>query len=260
MARSSPPLRARGLGAFPERDRSELPEGRLGRPEPVRSGEPERELDPERDGAPERDGEPDREELSEDEPEREPEPDRLDEEPPEDRDEPAPEPLLPREGLPPDEGRPELSDPDRLDGRAEPRPAEPEAEPPFEPPFEPPLAGPDFPAGRPPPRGPLDLPERDELEEEGLAMRPTYRPKTPSLKTGPDGLAASREDHAEIRAIPLRKVTEGQNEKRTPKGGPFLYEKSGGVLLSQGVYSQVPSALVGLTSVFGMGTGVTPPP
>ena len=33
--------------------------------------------------------------------------------------------------------------------------------------------------------------------------------------------------------------------------------KSGGVLLSQGVYPQVPSALTGLTSVFGMGTGVT---
>ena len=34
-------------------------------------------------------------------------------------------------------------------------------------------------------------------------------------------------------------------------------EKSGDVLLSQGVYPQVPSALTGLTSVFGMGTGVT---
>ena len=36
-------------------------------------------------------------------------------------------------------------------------------------------------------------------------------------------------------------------------------EKSGGVLLSQGVYPQVPSALAVLTSVFGMGTGVTLP-
>src|SRR5262249_23606779 len=36
--------------------------------------------------------------------------------------------------------------------------------------------------------------------------------------------------------------------------------KSGGVLLSQGVYPQVPSALAGLTAVFGVGTGVTPPP
>ena len=51
----------------------------------------------------------------------------------------------------------------------------------------------------------------------------------------------------------------GKREK-DPRRGPLLLEKSGGVLLSQGVYSQVPSALVGLTSVFGMGTGVTPPP
>ena len=34
---------------------------------------------------------------------------------------------------------------------------------------------------------------------------------------------------------------------------------SGDVLLSQGATPQVPSALAGLTSVFGMGTGVTPP-
>ena len=32
---------------------------------------------------------------------------------------------------------------------------------------------------------------------------------------------------------------------------------SGGVLLSRGVSPQVPSALASLTSVFGMGTGVT---
>src|SRR5579859_6678027 len=34
---------------------------------------------------------------------------------------------------------------------------------------------------------------------------------------------------------------------------------SGDDLLSQGATPQVPSALAGLTSVFGMGTGVTPP-
>gem|GEM_PF-2000415 len=38
----------------------------------------------------------------------------------------------------------------------------------------------------------------------------------------------------------------------------FVQIKSGGVLLSQGVYPQVPSALTGLTAVFGMGTGVSP--
>ncbi len=37
-----------------------------------------------------------------------------------------------------------------------------------------------------------------------------------------------------------------------------LLEKSGDVLLSQGISAQVPSALTGLTSVFGMGTGVSP--
>ncbi len=46
---------------------------------------------------------------------------------------------------------------------------------------------------------------------------------------------------------------EGEALSRLP------FEKSGGVLLSQGRTSQVPSALEGLTSVFGMGTGVTPP-
>ena len=37
-----------------------------------------------------------------------------------------------------------------------------------------------------------------------------------------------------------------------------FYVGSGGDLLSRAVTSQVPSALKGLTSVFGMGTGVTP--
>ena len=43
---------------------------------------------------------------------------------------------------------------------------------------------------------------------------------------------------------------------RLPRG---VREKFGGDLLSQGVYPQVPSALAVLTSVFGMGTGVTLP-
>ena len=41
--------------------------------------------------------------------------------------------------------------------------------------------------------------------------------------------------------------------------GSFALQKIGGVLLSQGLSTQVPSALEGLTSVFGMGTGVAPP-
>jgi hypothetical protein len=40
----------------------------------------------------------------------------------------------------------------------------------------------------------------------------------------------------------------------------LLYCDPGGDLLSHAVAHAVPSALEGLTSVFGMGTGVSPPP
>ncbi len=49
-----------------------------------------------------------------------------------------------------------------------------------------------------------------------------------------------------------------QKRKNPRFRGGFSLEKSGGNLLSQGVYPQVPLARSGLTSVFGMGTGVTP--
>ena len=43
-------------------------------------------------------------------------------------------------------------------------------------------------------------------------------------------------------------------------GSPGAFQKvSGSDLLSRAVSREVPSALEGLTSVFGMGTGVTPP-
>ena len=45
-----------------------------------------------------------------------------------------------------------------------------------------------------------------------------------------------------------------QNENTPHLWGVFILE-SGSVLLSRAVTSQVPSALKGLTSVFGMGTG-----
>ena len=56
------------------------------------------------------------------------------------------------------------------------------------------------------------------------------------------------------------------NPKTTKKEKPedlsfkLLYLDSGNVLLSRAVSSQVPSALKGLTSVFGMETGGTPSP
>ena len=50
------------------------------------------------------------------------------------------------------------------------------------------------------------------------------------------------------------------NLRKKEKHRCFSYMDSGNVLLSRAVSSQVPSALKGLTSVFGMGTGGTPSP
>ena len=47
----------------------------------------------------------------------------------------------------------------------------------------------------------------------------------------------------------------GCMKRPTLSGRSFLFMESGNVLLSQVVSNQVPSALKGLTSVFGMGTG-----
>ena len=55
----------------------------------------------------------------------------------------------------------------------------------------------------------------------------------------------------------VSKHAENDDERLRECGRRSSCTKSGGVLLSQGVYPQVPSALTGLTSVFGMGTGVT---
>ena len=58
-------------------------------------------------------------------------------------------------------------------------------------------------------------------------------------------------------------ISSPQNHKKEkPEDFSFklLYLDSGNVLLSRAVSSQVPSALKGLTSVFGMGTGGTPSP
>ena len=67
----------------------------------------------------------------------------------------------------------------------------------------------------------------------------------------------TRDDPIEARPGTLGPATRKNDE--SPRLAGALYEESGGVLLSQGVYPQVPSALAGLTAVFGMGTGVTPP-
>ena len=59
-------------------------------------------------------------------------------------------------------------------------------------------------------------------------------------------------------ATPGSPVVDLQYKKR--EASLLLYMDSGNVLLSRAVSSQVPSALKGLTSVFGMGTGGTPSP
>ena len=53
-----------------------------------------------------------------------------------------------------------------------------------------------------------------------------------------------------------------RNDKIPPSEleGDFIIRNPGGDLLSQGASPQVPSARAGLTAVFGMGTGVSPPP
>ncbi len=62
--------------------------------------------------------------------------------------------------------------------------------------------------------------------------------------------------------VMLLRPSAGANDGRAKTPRPtrgFDQEYSGDVLLSQGATPQVPSALAGLTSVFGMGTGVTLP-
>ncbi len=66
--------------------------------------------------------------------------------------------------------------------------------------------------------------------------------------------AARHEPRRSARARPQPIIDDGP-----PEGGPRV-EKTGGVLLSQALAGQVPSALRGLTALFGMGRGVSPSP
>ena len=56
-----------------------------------------------------------------------------------------------------------------------------------------------------------------------------------------------------------RRPCSERQRRRAARRRP-VYEKTGGVLLSQALASQVPSALRGLTALFGMGRGVSPSP
>jgi hypothetical protein len=85
----------------------------------------------------------------------------------------------------------------------------------------------------------IAIPHPDDNRE--APHRGTSAVPTPTLVGGPGRQLGRRAGPGQVRLL-------------EPEG-----TESGGDLLSQGVSAQVPSALEGLTSVFGMGTGVTPP-
>ena len=89
-----------------------------------------------------------------------------------------------------------------------------------------------------------------------MADRPCRRARYHPTRHG-GAATMTRDDPIEARPGTLGPATRKNDE--SPRLAGALYEESGGVLLSQGVYPQVPLALAGLTAVFGMGTGVTPP-
>lgn len=109
---------------------------------------------------------------------------------------------------------------------------------------------------------PAPLPFRPEPPAPDLA--PVLRP-SPSWRRPPPDRPCRLELLDERRlersepgmAASLQSAIQDRKSRRGPaQAGPPL-EKSGGDLLSQGESTQVPSAQFGLTSVFGMGTGVT---
>src|SRR5205085_8884326 len=59
------------------------------------------------------------------------------------------------------------------------------------------------------------------------------------------------------RLVARRGLESAARTKGRPRGRPFD-EETGGVLLSRALAGQVPSALRGLTALFGMGRGVSP--
>ena len=59
---------------------------------------------------------------------------------------------------------------------------------------------------------------------------------------------------------PFRSIGSGNNAKAPLHRSGGLSRNPGGDLLFPRGDPQVPSALVGLTAVFGMGTGISPPP
>ena len=92
----------------------------------------------------------------------------------------------------------------------------------------------------------------------GSAIRLTATASIPLLATVAIGSPVRRF----VRRAPLLRhpPSVGPQARRTPAANTTGVQGSGSDLLSQGNCPQVPSALAGLTSVFGMGTGVALPP
>ncbi len=109
-------------------------------------------------------------------------------------------------------------------------------------------------------RGPSPVPERELAPPRGppgppVPRGPRWPLESPSRRGGREDEPEDMANHATAR--PANWAENAKNAPPAISGRCVLRSKSGGVLLSQGISPQVPSALTGLTSVFGMGTGVT---
>jgi hypothetical protein len=89
---------------------------------------------------------------------------------------------------------------------------------------------------------------------------PTPAIQSACPRRGPSSDDREGAGHRHVAARPWADPTAKMTNTPGTHPGVFVVRKSGGDLLSQGVSPQVPSAQAGLTAVFGMGTGVTPPP
>ena len=96
----------------------------------------------------------------------------------------------------------------------------------------------------------LDLPTAPPADR--ILATPALAPPGPTIRPLPEAIFSS--------ISPLLLSRPGRAKTRAADHGTGLSnDYPGDVLLSQGAAPQVPSALVVLTSVFGMGTGVAPP-
>ncbi len=109
-------------------------------------------------------------------------------------------------------------------------------------------------------------PAREQVCLSPLPSRDSHRRATPTMRPLP-GLSPRLFVAARPALAAITDSPRCAGERRSPKrieppvtGGSIAYTKTGGVLLSRALAGQVPSALRGLTALFGMGRGVSPSP